>query len=153
MKRFRFRLQKVLDLRAAVEKEKAGKLAEARRNAAEARRARDDLESVRNAGREVLTSSHGSGGSVGHLLNLEYVLEKMESYLAEADAACAAADEDVESTLKEYHEASQERRTLDQLREKRLEVWKKEANRQEQKAIDEVAITRFGRDQAAAMGE
>ena len=153
MKRFRFRLQKVLDLRAAVEREKAGRLADARRHATEARQARDDLESIRKAGREILTSAHGSGGSVGHLLNLEYVLEKMESHLEEADAAWAEAEKDVESTLREYHVASQERRTLDQLKEKRLEVWKREADRQEQKAIDEVAVTRFGRSKAAAMGE
>ena len=153
MKRFRFRLQKVLDLRAAVEREKARRLADARRDAADARRARDDLESIRNSGREILTGAHGSGGSVGHLLNLEYVLERMESQLEEADAACAEAEKDVESTLREYHAASRERRTLDQLKEKRLEVWKREADRQEQKAIDEVAVTRFGRGKAAAMGE
>ncbi len=152
MKKFRFPLEKVLELRVEEERTKAAELASARREADDARKKREQIESARDTSRARLTEAHGSGGTVGHLQNLEYVVGQMDSQLADADAACQAADEQVESSRDHFTRAFRSRRTLDHLREKRLADWRLENGRQEQKSIDETAITRHGRDADGGSG-
>ena len=65
---FRFRLQTVLDLREGKELESAKGLVDARSEADMARKARKDLEAVREAGRTLLTDAHSAGGTVGFLV-------------------------------------------------------------------------------------
>lgn len=149
---FRFKLQSVLDLRAEQERAKAVGLAHARRQAAEAQQARAHLEAVRLAGRERLAGAHGTGGVVGHLQNLAYVVEQVDHKIQAADEDCRRADEELVDSMKAYHQAHLERRTLDQLKERRRERWRVEQARLEQQTMDEVAITRFGRSEAAGAG-
>ncbi len=145
MSAFRFSLEKVLELRKRTEEESARHLATARREADEARRARQALEEARNAGFDKLTRAHGAGGAVGHLQNLMYVLAKVDEQIREADAACRRAEEAVAERMRCYHDALRHRKTLDQLREKHLEAWKSEEAREEQKTMDEIALARHGR--------
>jgi flagellar FliJ protein len=145
MTAFRFRLGKVLDLRRQVEKEKAQGVAEARRRSDEADATRDALTEIQEAGRAEVAEAHRMGGSIGHLRNMELVLEAMEDHLRQAEEDCREADQSLGECLESYAEAFKERRTLDQLRSRRLEEWKTEMGRREQKDMDEVAITRHGR--------
>ena len=142
---FRFFLQKVLELRERNEAESARRLVLARAASDEARRARSDLEAVRDAGRTRLTNAHGSGGAVGHLQNMAYVLGKVDEHIEDASAAVTEADEELVETLKHYHEAHRQRQTIDQLRERKLDEWRVEEKRHERKAMDEVAINRHAR--------
>lgn len=148
MAAFRFRLQPVLDLRAQEERQSAQGLAKARIAADEARRAREDLEALREAGRVRLAKAHGSGGPVGHLQNLAMVVGSVDAHVQAADDQCRKADEHVVESVRAYHEAFRQRRSIDQLRERRLEEWRTEQSRTEQKTMDEVALTRHGKGQA-----
>jgi flagellar protein FliJ len=152
MASFRFRLQPVLELREQQERESAVGLARARSEAEIARQAKDDLEALRDAGRARLAQAHGSGGPVGHLQNLAYVVDQVDGQIEHADAACRKADEQVVESMKAFHEAFQLRRSIDQLRTRRLEQWRWDQNRTEQKTMDEVALSRHGRGEAARTG-
>lgn len=149
---FRFKLQSVLDVRAEAEKAKAAGLATARSQAEAARLAREDLQALRDAGRERLAGAHGVGGVVGHLQNLAYVVEQVDSKIEVADSEVERANEEVVDSMKAYQQAHLERRTLDQLRDRRLAKWRVEQTRMEQQTMDEVALTRFGRGDVASAG-
>lgn len=151
MAAFRFKLQGVLDLRQQVEEQSAVGLARARQDADEARRAREDLEAVRDAGRARIVQAHGAGGPVGHLQNMALVVGSMDARIQEADDQCRKADERVVESIAAYTEAFRQRRTLDQLRSRRLEEWRTEQTRTEQQAMDEIALTRHGRNGPASV--
>jgi flagellar export protein FliJ len=154
MNAFRFNLQTVLRLRQQQEEASAVGLARARSTADEARKAREDLEAVREAGRTRLSQAHGAGGPVGHLQNMALVVGSVDALLERAEVECVKADEQVEESRKAYHAAFQQRRTMDQLRTRRLEEWRTAQNKHEQQTMDEVALTRHARAGASpASGE
>lgn len=150
MSAFRFRLQTVLDVRQKQETESAAGLARARQDAELARMAREDLEALRDAGRARLMQAHGAGGRVGHLQNLAMVVQSVDDRVNDADDVCRQADERVVESVKAFHQAFQERRSIDQLKTRRMEEWHSQQNKTEQKTMDEVALTRHVRDAAAA---
>jgi len=145
MPSFRFPLETVLALRERQEKDSAAGLAEARRNANTASKARDDLRTALEAGRARLAEAHGAGSPVGHLCNLEMVLGGFDDQIREADQRCRDADEQVGASMKEYHQAFQHRRTLEQLKSHRLVEWQNEQARGEQRVLDELALNRHGK--------
>jgi flagellar export protein FliJ len=147
---FKFRLQKVLDLRVWREKEKAARLIEARQRVEEARRAVADLQAIRAATRQQLALAHGAGGSVGHLQNLSYVLAQIDARIAEADAVRLRAEEQARASLADFAEAFQQRKVLEQLRERQLEDCRASLVQADRKAMDELATTRHGGLAAAA---
>jgi flagellar protein FliJ len=155
MAAFRFRLQKVLEQREETERVSAKGLAVARAEADTADRAREDLEAAREAGRVRLARAHGSGGAIGHLRNLAYVVDRVDDQIRAAAAVCEEANEHVVEKLKSYHRAFTERKTIDQLRERRLEQWREDEARSERKTMDEVALSRHARSdrRASAVGE
>ena len=145
MKVFQFSLGRVLDLRKQVEKEKARTMSEARRRSDAAENARDSLDQVRRSGREKLAEAHKKGGSIGNLRNIEFVLERVEGHLRQAEEDCREADKGLVDSMENYTEAFRERSTLDRLKSRRLEEWKTEVSRREQNDMDEIAATRHGR--------
>ena len=150
---FRFRLQTVLDLRERKELESAKGLVDARTEAEVARKAREDLAAVREAGRTLLSDAHGAGGAVGHLQNMAYVLGRVDQQIEDAQAVCQQADEHVVEKMKSYHVAFQERKTIDRLKERKLDQWRAEEIKHERKTMDEVALTRHGRDDVGVLGD
>jgi len=148
MAAFRFKLQPVLDLRQQAEKESARGLARARTEAERARSAREDLEAVRDAGRTRLAQAHGAGGPVGHLQNLALVVGSLDAHIAAAEDACRSADERVVESMKTFQEALKQRMSIDHLRTRRLDQWRAEQTKTEQKTMDEVALSRHGRGRA-----
>lgn len=149
-KRFKFRLQSVLELREQGEKDSAVQLAKARLDAESAVRAKELLETARASGATDLARAHGAGGSAGHMRNLSYVLEKVDDQIRAADEACQAADEAVAEQLEHYRKALRDRKTMEGLRDRRLDQWRIEEVRSEQKTMDDVAITRHGRSGSPA---
>ena len=147
---FNFPLEKVLEMRRELEKEKARVLAEARATERGAQEARDALVRQRDNGRESLSDVHRGGGAVGHLQNLEYVLDCVDHQVRQADEACRTAEQGVTESLTEFRAAFVDRKSLDQLRDRRKAAWKTIADRTEQKAMDEVAGTRHVRAGSAS---
>jgi len=153
MAAFRFSLQRVLDMRRESELESAKGLADARTEADAARGVREALAEARAAGVQRLAEAHGAGGSIGHLRNLAYVVSKVDERITHADEACREADERVSTQMKEFHEAFMRRKSLDQLKERRLDQWRTDEVRSERSVLDEVALTRHARQGSSGRGE
>lgn len=145
MPRFRFGLEKVLELRERTEQESAAGLARARAEAHRAEAARDALETARSNGRARLAEAHGAGGSVGHLQNLSYVLGQVDGKIAEADTACRAAEQEVTRSMASFREAVRQRSAIGQLRDRQEQRWRADESQKERKEMDEIATTRHGR--------
>jgi flagellar export protein FliJ len=145
MSGFNFRLQKVLDLRLWKEQERAGQLSRARQAMQEATQALEHLSAVRTATRTQITDAHGAGGAVGHLRNLREVLSQLDERITEAAGRHEEAQAQVQNSLAEYTVAFQERRILEQLRERQAEESRIAENEAERKELDEIALTRHTR--------
>jgi flagellar FliJ protein len=151
MNDFDFPLARIRKLRKDEEDVQAAELAEARNRADEARRAREDLQAIRDANRSILGRSHGAQNA-GHLRNLEYVLEGLDRQIADANDSCLEAEEELVRSMDAFARARNRRRVLDQLRERRLADWQEALKREEQKINDEIALGRHGkRDHVAGM--
>ena len=140
---FRFRLQKILELRKQREKESATRLAAAREIAAAARQKQADLEKLREENAGALGSAAAEGRAVGELRSVELVVEHLDRQIQEARGASQAAEENVRRLLDEFTNALGERRAIDLLRERQLEEWKAQEAEEDRKTMDSVAIVRY----------
>jgi len=138
MKPFKFSLQRILDLRAAAERQQASALGEALANEASQRRSSeahaDQLEQVHEQV-EQHTGTHSAAAGLHHAYRLtvdaaEARLEAEEAALLEAEARRAEEDE-------RFAEARMARRALEKLRERREADHAIERGRQEQRDLDE----------------
>lgn len=145
MSRFTFRLQKLLELREWEEKQAASALASALRRAGEAQRIRDTLRSLRERSSRELMNGRAGNFSAGQLQNISYLLARLDERISGAEAKCLAAEGEVKGLRGEYEARFRKRHALDKLREYATEEWRMEEKRAEQKALDEIAVTRFYR--------
>ena len=139
---FRFRLQKVLELREWRERERGAELASAQQAASDARALRDAMDAVHAAGLAQADAAHREGGSAGELQRLHAVIAQLEEHVQHADAATQEAERDALEALKEFTAAAQERFAIESLRERQQLAWRAARNSHEQKILDEVALTR-----------
>jgi flagellar FliJ protein len=142
---FTFPLQRILDLRAKREQEIATQLAQAQHDAAAARAAHAALEAVRSAEIDKLVAAHATERTVGQLQNLSYVLERLDSAVAEASGKVTAAEAVVQKVQDEFTAAVQERRVLDRLRERQHEAWKMGEVQLDRRVMDGIALSQFHR--------
>lgn len=142
---FRFRLQRVLELREKSERQAAGRLAEARDAADAARQAQHTLEAMREQGARNLAVAQGGASTAGVLQNLSYVIEHLNRQIQEAHSVAATADENVRRLLGEFTAAVQERRVLDRLRERKREEWRADEVDADRQLMDGIALSRFVR--------
>lgn len=144
MRKFDFRLERVLQLRLQAEQERARRLGEAR--AAETA-AREDAERsaarVAQTGERVaeVTGEHTPAGLVGSLL---LTLEAARARALAAAEQHAAMREQLETERTAFDEARQARRALEKLKEKQHGAWTRDVNRKEQAHLDEVALRKPG---------
>ena len=148
---FRFRLQRVLEIRERTEQEAAGKLAEAREHAAAASQACEALEAMQADSRVRLAAFPGNARSVGELQRAGLLLDQLGQQVAAAREALGAAEARVEQSLSEYTAAFQDRRVLDKLRERHLESWRGAEVQGDRVAMDGIALTQFGRRAASGL--
>jgi flagellar export protein FliJ len=145
---FKFRLQRLLDLRERAEREKAVELVRAEAAAEAARAALANLEAVRTIGRERMHAAHGGDGTVGQLRNLAFVLEQLDRQLLTAQASVTEAEQQSALVRQDLSEAHQGRRVLDRLRERHEADWRGAAEHADRQTMDGIALARF--TQAAA---
>ena len=143
MSRFRFRLQRVLELREEAERARAVALADAESQAAAARQAREAIVSARVSGRESITHASQRGNTVGTLQQMQFVLNAMDVRLQVADSSVMTADSLVRHAQDELRAAFQARHALHTLREKQAEAHRATELHTERTLMDEIALTRF----------
>ncbi|MGZ8377588.1 MAG: flagellar export protein FliJ [Gemmatirosa sp.] len=140
---FRFRLQRVLDLRARTERDAASALVSAQEVADAARDAQLRLEQQRAELAAAQRRPETEGTPVGALRNLSFLLERMDEQVAGAAQVTAAADGTVQQREDALRAAFRDRRTLDRLREKHQDAWRAGEVAQDRALMDEIALTRF----------
>jgi flagellar export protein FliJ len=139
---FKFRLQRVLELRAQKERDAAAAVVRAEDAASAARAERDALTTTR----EQLAQSGlaGSGGAtVGELQNLGFLLAQLDARVAQAGTVVHAAEETVQQVQGALRTAHQDRRAFDRLRDRHHEQWRAVTEQQDRRRMDEIALTRF----------
>lgn len=148
MSPFRFSLQRVLELREKKQQAMAQQLAAAQAEAEAARIAREALEQVRTAGRDRLVEAHGRRQSVGELRQMGFVLEALDTRVAQARTTHAAAEQAANVAQERLAQAYRDRRVIDRLREKQQDAWRTDAVREDLAAMNDIALTRFAQDAA-----
>ena len=145
---FKFRLQRVLEMRVQSEQDAATRLAAARSEAEAALLERLRLEEVRDQGIEHASASTGMQPKIGQLQNIRFLVERLNDEIEVAQQEVEAAAEGVRERLEEYSSAFRDRRMIDKLREKALETHRTEEVQADRKAMDSVALSRFIRARA-----
>jgi flagellar export protein FliJ len=156
---FKFRLQRVLDLRARTERDAATALVSAQEAADAARAAQLRLEEARAemaaritngmAAGETSTGASTGGSSVGALRNFSFLLDRMDERVAGAAQQSSAALHAVTAHEDALRAAYRDRRTLDRLRERHHDAWRAGEAAIDRAAMDEIALTRFTQPGAA----
>ena len=145
MSQFRFGLQKVLDLREQEERAQARALADAERRMDAARKRLEEVREIRDAEAQKLMRAHGESRRVGHIHNLNRAIEQLSDRVTHAEAACQEASEKVDSTRSDLLDAMTQRQVMDTLRDKKESAWRLEMKSDEQRRMDELALSRFQR--------
>ncbi|MBL0938523.1 MAG: flagellar export protein FliJ [Gemmatimonadaceae bacterium] len=142
---FKFRLQRILELREQHEQAKARELAAAQSAAEEAQKAKDALASLRANSHAQIHSTTNAGPRVGHLQQLGTVLASLDERLIVADDLVKEADAGVHQAKTLLEDAARDRRVLDRLKERHAEAWRAEEAQKDRVQMDEIALLQFAR--------
>jgi flagellar FliJ protein len=144
---FKFRLQRILELKEQHEQARARELAAARDVAEQAASAKDALAALRANSHAQMHDVARSETRVGHLHQLGTVLASLDERLVVAVDVCKQADDGVHKAQLTLEEAARDRRVLDRLKERHTDVWRAEESARDRVQMDEVALTQFARKQ------
>jgi len=147
---FKFRLQRILELREQAEQAKARELASAQESAEHARRTRDELAQLHANSRTEVDAAHRSEPRVGHLQQLGLVLQSLDQRLESADETVRAADAVVADAQSLLESAARDRSILDRLKDRHTDQWRVEAAHKDRVGMDEIALARFSRQAASS---
>jgi len=147
MKRFAFRLERVLELRQAAEKERARELAQALHEEETRRDAYRQGVARLGEARAQLHQAAGTASRAGTLRNLELSIHALAVQAEELSATHEQSLERLEAERQHYERARRDRRVLERLRQQRRDTWNEEYQRWEQGLSDETALQRIRREQ------
>lgn len=142
MKKFRFSLAPVRTVRQRQEQLALEQYARSVRAWQSARTALTDVQREREAAWQVRRERARAGATAAHLAQAQdycAALETLEKRCAEAVAAARCV---VDQKLKELHDARRARKTVDKFLDRQRERYDREVQREEQKAVDDLAQRR-----------
>jgi flagellar FliJ protein len=147
---FKFRLQRILELREQKEKAQARELASAQHTAELAVQTQEMLAALREDSRQQVQAATGAAPRVGHLHQLGSVLDALDARLTTATEEVAAADATVQAAQQLLEAAARERKVLDRLKSRHADAWRTDEAQKDRISMDEIALTRFTRQHDAA---
>ena len=150
---FKFRLQRILELREQSEQAKARILASARDSADAAHRAKDEIANLRDHSKQHINTTANSGPRIGHLHQLGFVLASLDERVLLAADAAKLADDDVRIAQGMLDDAARDRRVLDRLKSRHADTWRAESAHKDRLAMDEIALAQFSRKAALSAAE
>jgi len=142
---FSFRFEALLTYRAHRKERAEVALGKARQHL---RRALDDLEALRSdqrEAREELSASLRQRPSADLLLNYTDFLSALKARIRRQKEEVATREQAVRDRRNEVLARTREYRIIEKLKERDYETWLLEQRRQEQKALDEIAVVRHAR--------
>jgi len=140
MKRFVFRLERLLNFRHSMEMEQARRLGDVQRVEQERQRAADQARARLANAESQLESAPPEHRTAGTIANLGVLVDAAREANNVAQSKHREAALRTEEERIRYEQARKARRTMERLREHRHGEWQLEANHEEQDAIDEVAL-------------
>jgi len=152
MARFRFRLQKLLDLRRAREKAAIQDLGAALSALEALERRLDELEAGRRAAFEALAGGVAVDGDdrIRTALLMRQIAG-LEAGIAAGRAAVTRAEENVAAARVSLLRCKTDVKAFEQVREKAHAAWNDDERREEMRRLDEVSAGRFIRSRGGAL--
>lgn len=140
MRRFSFRLQRVLDIREQIRDELRQELV--RKN----HERDDELQVLARLEQESLQIKIEEGGtySASELVMFGAYSVRLKQLMEQQQQRVAAAIKQVEEAKERYIEASKEAKALEMLRQKRREEYTEQQLKEDGRQLDELAIQRVG---------
>ena len=141
MKKFKFRLERVLNYREAIREEKKTELAKKNAELNERVSKLEMLEEAFLKNEAALDES----GNVSLLRIAGLYAARLKSEIANQIVSIEEAQEEVEVARIEYIEAAKDAKTLDTLKQKKLEEYKEYIAKEDEKFLDEMTIQKGNR--------
>ncbi len=142
MKKFTFKLEKLLELRQFEEDKAKAALAEA---IAVSERLKAELRQIAEDRVATNTSRHGLSDPVA-MQTIERYIVRLDTRKEQVLQELAQAELVVEEKRTLFAEAMRQRKIIDKLREKKYAEWKKERQKEEEKIIDEIVTAKHARE-------
>lgn len=146
MKRFSFRLERLLQLRERAERTQAAELGAAMRAEEDQRAA---LERAREALERAAERGSAEPFTVGTMRTRELAREAMSQRVEVEQEALDLATGRRAEEQSLWQDRRRDRRSVEKLKEKRFDAWREDASRDEQKTIDGLAQNRRPDEEAA----
>lgn len=143
MRRFDFRLERLLQLRSQEETEKARALGAAIRTEEEKRLASEDAQARLRRCCDQTGDSAPAAKPAGMLHNLNITVNLAADEVVAAEKDHRASEDALEVVRDEFGEARKDRHVIERLRERRRDAWVLDVSREEQKECDGVAQQRW----------
>jgi len=140
MRKFRFNLDKVLELRAYHERQAEIKLGEAtgKCNALNRRIEEKNLEK-----REAFSNRRPDGNDLGSFFYIEFYTQRMDRKIDQLKDELKLAEEERRRAQQIFLEASKKRKILESLRDRMRQNYYKEQKKLEQKVLDEISSAMY----------
>ncbi len=142
---FKFRLQRVLELREKAEQARALALRDAKDHADSVRTQQEAMHSLRTLQREGLDAAARGLITAGELQHLSFVIAELDARLARATEDVTDAERVAAEAQAALFSASRDRRVLDRLKSRHAERWQDDAMHRDRLHMDEIALSRFSR--------
>lgn len=146
---FRFRLQRVLELREKREQAQAVQLARAEETANAARTEHDQLHTLHQASRAQISNAQSADATVGHLHHLGFVLSALDHRMVQAAQVVTHAERAVSEARVSLEAAARDRRVLDRLKDKHSDTHRAGESHCDRVTMDEVALGLYTRQRQA----
>ncbi len=135
MKKFKFRLERVLEYRSAVKQEKFQILSRKNAELAELKGMREQLEKAQ------LENEFGSGTMLATEIEIRgRYAAHLRDQIVQVELQIVQAEEAVQEALAEYREASKEFEVLDKLKERKRQEYDQYIAQEEEKFLDELSV-------------
>lgn len=148
MKRFGFRLERLLQLRTSAERQQARMLSESLQTEEHKRRALEGVVARHEEAQRQLEEYGPSKALAGTLVNLVWTVDAVATQEQVASEELCNATRQAAAERERYRQARQARRVLERLRERRRVEWGIGDMREEQAMMDEVAARQARRSGA-----
>ena len=145
MKKFQFRLEPVLRLKAHREKQRQKEHALAVRQVTMQQERLASLEGDKSRTFDHQRRMQAGPISAGRLLITSRYLVKLKRDALTGREVLRGLEKTAETRRHELVEAARERKTYEKLKEKRKSAFEQDVARRERKELDEIAVTRFRR--------
>jgi len=145
MKQFSFKLDPVLAYRKLVEDNEEQKLYGIQKAIFELQKTRDSLrDKIELSGRRLQEQSRGAI-DIERIRSVSAYLDKLHAELLRVMKGLFKLEQDRVAQLSRVLEARKGREMVEKLKNSSLSVYKKETQALEQKMLDDLSVTRFGR--------